>query len=105
MLADFTRRYASASCWVDYYRQQHKRLMFRAFFSYGISVGLVMMMLYLAGNNYTIPIFVPLLQGGLFIYGSAMLGLGFRLLRNQIAEAESDKFDKWSSICELDSLH
>ena len=101
MLADFTQRYATASSWVSYHRRQHKRLMFRAFFSYGISAGLLLMMLYFAGNNYPIPISIPLLQGGLFIYGSVMLGLGFRMLSGPIANAETVKFESW---CALDSL-
>jgi hypothetical protein len=101
MLTDFTRRYLTADALVTYHRSQHKKLMFRVFFSYGISVGLLLMVLYLAGNKYPIPIFLPLLQGGLFIYGSVMLGLGFQMLSGVIARAETVKFDKWVAIDEL----
>ncbi len=104
MLSDFTSRYMEAHSLVSFYRREHKKLMHRVFFSYGLSCGLVLMMLYLAGMGYTIPVFVPLLQGGLFIYGSAMLGLSFRLLSDQIAKAETDKFNRWCALDELGFL-
>jgi len=103
-LHTFTSRYANAAIMVEHHRRQHKSLMFRVFFSYGISCGLMLMILYLVGNNYPIPFFLPLLQGALFIYGSAMLGLGFRMLSGIIARAETEKFNRWAAICELEAI-
>lgn len=101
----FISTYSNADCRVSYWRREHRRLMTRASFSYGISFGLLLMILSLAGNNYPFPIFLPLLQGSLFIYGSVMTVLGFRLLNNQIAKAETDKLNSWSIIEELEFSH
>ncbi len=53
--------------------------------------------------NYPIPFPLPILQGGLFIYGCLMLGLSMRLANTKLAKAETHKLDCWSDICELQS--
>lgn len=101
-LKDFIYPYVNASCTVSYLNRQHSRLMTRVFFAYGISLGLLMAIIYLAGSNYPIPFAFGMLQGAAFFYACVMLGLAYRMSSNQIRLAERDKFDRYVPLCELD---
>lgn len=103
-LKEFIYPYATASHKVSYLNRQHSRLMTRMFFAYGVSLGLMMGIIYLAGSNCHIPMAFAALQAVSFIYGCAMLGLAYRMSSNQIRAAEREKFDRYVPLCELDFM-
>lgn len=101
-LKDFIYPYVNASYTVSYLNRQHNRLMTRVFFAYGVSLGLLMAIVYLVGSNYHVPLAFALLQSAAFIYASTMLGLAHKMSSKQIRLAERDKFDRYVPLCELD---
>lgn len=104
MLKDFLLPYNQASsitqtCW-SYYN----KIMTRVFISYGTSIGLLFGLLYLALDKRPIPLSFALLQGLTFIYGTAMLCISSSFRKNVITPSETQKFECWSDLCELDFL-
>lgn len=100
----FLRPYLRASQLVEYHRREHRRLINRCFLSYGVSLGLLGGIVYLAGEGYPIPAAFVILHSAFFIYGCFMVALSYRYLTNQIRMAEKMKFEAMVPLDELSIL-